>query len=182
MIRIDTDNIKSLDEKKFIENRLNNRILLNVLYTLLAYIMLFISYRYMSGFNGMRIDVIEPARHFMVGVLIVFLLLAIGFYVWSCLIKENDYKKSSVRNHSYMLLGFSVASFILNLTFYLKYLLPIESTSGVLRSFVNTLRNPRNDFVIVAVLIAVSFIVLSVYNILVYRKLSKITKKSLSKN
>lgn len=182
MIRIDTDNIKSLDEKKSIENRLNNRILLNVLYTLLAYIMLFISYRYISGFSGMRIDVIEPARRFMVCVLIVFLIAAAGLYIWSCLIKENENRKSNVRNHSYLLLGGAVLSFILNLTFYLKYLFPIESTSGVLRSIVNTFRNPRNDLVIVAVLIAASFIILSVYNILVYRKLSRITKKSLSKN
>lgn len=181
MIRIDISNVKSLEDKKFFEERIGNRIVLNFLYTVAAYVALFIFYRYSTGFNGLRIDVIEPTRKFLVAVFVLLALASAGLYIWAALIKDNVYKKSTVRNHAHMLLLFAVGSLVINLTYYLKILFPVESTSGFFRTFLAHFRTVQTNYKLVAFLTGVIFVVLTVYNFVMYRKVSKITKKAIAK-
>ena len=60
MFKIDLKNIKSIEEKERYEEKLSNRIVLNFVYTLTAFVLLFIFYRFSTGFRGTNIMVIKP--------------------------------------------------------------------------------------------------------------------------
>lgn len=176
MLRTDTEKIKNLDEKKFLEEKLGNRIMLNVVYTIVAYLLLFICYNFSTGFNGMNPLVMRPAMYGLIVVFVLFAVIATAFYVWSYKTADG-HKKNLIRNHAHMLLGFCAGAFIINLPKYLQ-IIPLESTSGFLRTILQCFKNTMFNYKLVAILIAVTFVVLCVFNFIQYRELSKVTKKS----
>ncbi len=179
MLKTDIEKINNLEEKKIYEEKLGNRILLNVLYTVVAYIILFICFNFSTGFGGKNPFVMKPAMHGLIVVFVVFVLVAVAFYIWAFK-TENLNKKLLIKNHARMLVGFALGAFIINLPKYLQ-IIPLESTSGFLRTVLQHFKNTYFDYKLVALLIAVVFVVLCVVNFMQYRQLSKITKKSLAK-
>ena len=179
MLKTDIEKINSLEEKKIYEEKLGNRILLNVLYTIVAYIVLFICFNFSTGFNGKNPFVMKPAMHGLIVIFAIFAIVAAAFYVWAFK-TEAAAKKSLIKNHARMLVGFALGAFIINLPKYLQ-IIPLESTSGFLRTILQYFKNTYFDYKLVAALIAIVFIGLCVINFIQYRQLSKITKKSLSK-
>ena len=179
MLKTDIEKINTLEEKKIYEEKLGNRILLNVLYTVVAYVMLYICFNFSTGFNGRNPFLMKPAMHGLIVVFAIFALVAAAFYLWAFKV-ENSCKKSLVKNHAHMFVGFALGTFIINLPKYLQ-IIPLESTSGFLRTILQYFKNTYFDYKLVAVLIAVVFIALCVDNFNKYRQISKITKKSLAK-
>ena len=121
----------------------------------------------------------KPAMHGLIAVLAIFVLLAAAFYAWAFK-TENEAKKSLIKNHAHMFAGFALGAFIINLPKYLQ-IIPLESTSGFLRTVLQYFKNTYFDYKLVAALIAIIFIALCVINFMQYRQLLRITKKSLAK-
>ncbi len=181
MFKIDLKNIKSIEEKERYEEKLSNRIVLNFVYTLTAFVLLFIFYRFSTGFRGTNTMVIKPTWTVLIVLFFVFLISSAAFYFAAAKVK-NPEKKSLVKNHAHMLLGFAIGTFIVNLHKYLTIFLPIESTSGIIRKITEPFRNIYFNFRLVSIIVAVVFVLLMIYNFYVSRKLSSITKKSIAKN
>lgn len=179
MFKIDTGKIGSLEEKKFLEEKLGNRIVLNVLYTITAYILLFICYNFSTGFNGSNPLVMKPMVYALIAIFFFFLLASAVFYIWSAKTEKAD-KKSLIRNHAHMFAGFAAGAFLVNLPKYLQ-IIPLESTSGIIRTLLQYLKNTVFDYKLTAVLIAIVFVVLCVLNFMQYRELAKINKKTIAK-
>ena len=181
MFKIDLGNIKTIEDKEKCEEKLSNRIVLNFVYSLAAFVLLFIFYRFSTGFRGTNTLVIKPTWTVLIVMFFVFLAASVGFHIAAAKIKDAS-KKSLVKNHAHMLLGFAVGTFIVNFHKYLAIFLPIESTSGIIRKLTEPFRNIYFNFRLVSILTAIVFVLLMIYNFYVSRKLASITKKSLAKS
>lgn len=180
MFKIDINNIKSMEEKEKYEEKLGNRIVLNFVYTIAAYLLLFVFYKLSTGFRGTNVMVIKPAWTALTVLFFVFLAAAAVFYIIAA--KKQSASKSIWKNHAHMLLGFAIGTFVVNLHRYLAIFLPLESTSGIIRKITEPFRNIYFNFRLVVVLTAIAFVLIMAYNFYVSRKLSQVTKKSIAKN
>lgn len=181
MFKIDINNIKSIEEKEMYEEKLGNRIVLNVVYTFASLILLFVFYRFSTGFKGTNTAVVKPTWTALIILCVLFLISAIVFYILGAKLQKPSVK-SSFKNHAHMFLGFAAGTFIVNLHKYLSIFLPIESTSGAIRKITEPFRNIYFNFKLTAILIVVAFVLLMAYNFYVSKKLSSVTKKSIAKN
>ncbi len=168
-------NLVGLPKKK-IEEKITNRILINIGYTLLGYILLYMFYQYSIG----RIGDILTYKYVMCGIFCVLAVAAVALYVLSFLKQPALEKRSSTfRNYAHMTLGIAAVVFYLNLPFYTQWA-PIEASSGVMRSVLMFLKNTRYAYYVVGMAMLVYLLGCIIYNTVMMKKLSKpVAKKAL---
>lgn len=163
--------------KKKIEEKVTNRILINIGFVTLGYILLYVFYQYSMG----RIGDILTYKYVMCGIFAVFAVAAAVLYVLSFLKQPRLAKHSSVfRNYAHMMLGIAVAVFYLNLPFYTQWA-PIEGSSGVVRSMLIFLKNTRYAYYVTGFAMALYLVICIVYNTIMLKKLTAVKAKKSSK-
>lgn len=168
--------ISAKAENQLAADKIGNRFILNFTYTAIAYILLFAFYKFATVFMGAATSTVKVGRGVLVVVFVIFALAAIGLYVWAKLCR-NFGKKSVIKNHAHMMVGFAVGSFLINFPTYNKLLIkpvfPVESTSGFFRSVLGFFTTTQNNYKLVAILIGVTFVALCIKNFVDYKKISK---------
>lgn len=160
-------NLAGLPKKK-IEEKITNRILINIGYTIIGYILLYIFYQYGIG----RIGDILTYKYVMCGIFCLLAVLAAALYVLS-FSKQPHLEKhsSSLRNYGHMATGIAIVAFYLNLPFYTQWA-PIEASSGFVRLMLIFLKNTRYSFYVVGFAMLVYLLGCIVYNTVMMKKLT----------
>ena len=157
-------------------DKIGNRFVFNFIYTIIAYILLFIFLKFSTVLLKSPITTVKIGRNVLIGVCIIFAITTIVLYVLAHTCKNVEIRPT-LKNHAHMMLGFTAGSFLINFPTYYRLLItpifPKESASGMLRSILYFFTTTQNNYYLVAVLIAVTFIILCIYNYIEYKKLSK---------
>lgn len=163
--------------KKKIEEKITNRILINIGYTIIGYILLYLFYQYGIG----RMGDILTYKYVMCGIFCVLAVLAVALYVLSFSNQPHLEKHSSTfRNYGHMVTGIAIAAFYLNLPFYTQWA-PIEAASGAMRSALIFLKNTRYAYYVVGLAMLVYILGCIIYNTYMMKKLTKPAAKKTSK-
>ena len=159
--------------KKQIEEKLTNRMLINFGYTILGYVLLYAFYLYAMG----RIGNILTYRYVMCGIFVILALGTAALYTlsFSKLPKLEEYS-STFKNYAHMTLAICLVAFYLNLPFYTRWM-PVEAVPAAFRSIVVFLKNTRYEYYVVAYLMLAYLTFTCVYHGILIKKLTKKAKQ-----
>ncbi len=160
--------------KKQIEEKLTNRMLINFGYTLLGYVLLYAFYLYAMG----RIGNILTYRYVMCAIFVLLALGTVALYTlsYSKLPKLEGYSQT-FKNYAHMTLAVCLVTFYLNLPFYTRWM-PVETAPAAFRSILVFLKNTRYEYYVVAYLMLIYLVFTFVYHGILIKRLTKKVKKS----
>lgn len=153
--------------KKVIEEKITNRILINIAYSILGYFLLYMFYQYSIG----RMGDILTYKYVMCGLFVVLALVTVALYILSFVKSPLEKYASTFRNYGHMSLAVTIAAFYVNLPFYTQWA-PIEASSGIIRSVLMFLKNTRYAYYVVGIAIAGYLVGCIIYNTIIMKKLT----------
>lgn len=152
--------------KKQLEEKITNRVLINLVAGFGGYVLLYLVYRFLIR----DIRFIKAYPYVMLGFFIVFAALAALFYVLSYKGRKSSKNKVEYKNYGHMFVGVSLCTLFLNLPHISLWL-------GIAKFVPDALKNTQRNFLVISILLAVYLVGMLIYNsVFLYRKPKKASK------